>query len=89
MPVLYGAKPSQPLLAKLESELGFCLPADYTDFMKKWNGIFIGGADYLDFDFPCVDNGMISFASLLEVGSSNENFYLIEQNGRVRVRPIL
>ncbi|CAR57599.1 SMI1/KNR4 family protein [Burkholderia cenocepacia] len=84
MPVLYGAKPAQPLLGKLEAELGFVLPADYKDFLKKWNGIFIGGADYLDFDFPGVDNGIISFASLFGVGTSNENFDLIEQNERVR-----
>jgi hypothetical protein len=52
--------------------------------LKKWNGIFIGGADYLDFDFPGVDSGMISFASLFGVGTSNENFDLIAQNERVR-----
>ncbi|MCW5140728.1 SMI1/KNR4 family protein [Burkholderia cenocepacia] len=84
MSVLYGEKPAQPLLGKLEAELGFVLPADYKDFLKKWNGIFIAGADYLDFDFPGVDNGIISFALLFGVGMSNENFDLIEQNERVR-----
>ncbi|HIH2750404.1 SMI1/KNR4 family protein [Burkholderia aenigmatica] len=84
MPVLYGVKLAQPLLAKFESELGFSIPVDYANLLRRWNGIFIDGADYLDLDFSGVDNGMISFASLFGLGSSNGNFDLIEQNERVR-----
>lgn len=51
---------------------------DYKDFLKKWNGIFIGGVDYFDFDFFGVDNGIILFVLFFGVGMSNENFDLIE-----------
>nr|WP_175800129.1 SMI1/KNR4 family protein [Burkholderia anthina] len=84
MPVLYGTKPAQRLLAKFESELGFNFSADYVDFLRRWGGIFIDGADYLDLDFNGVDNGVISFASLFGVGSNNGSFDLIEQNECVR-----
>ncbi|MGS0897310.1 SMI1/KNR4 family protein [Burkholderia stagnalis] len=84
MPVLYGVKSAKPLFAKLESKIGFNIPADYANFLKKWNGIFIEGSDYIDLDFSGVNNGIISFSSLFGLGASNGNFDIIEQNERVR-----
>ncbi|WP_175719447.1 SMI1/KNR4 family protein [Burkholderia anthina] len=83
MPVLYGVKPAEPLFAKLESQIGFGIPAEYANFLRRRNGLFIDGADYLDLDFSGVDNGTISFASLFGFDASNGNFDLIEQNERV------
>lgn len=83
MPVLYGVRPAEPFFTKLEFELGFALPVEYADFLKKWNGIFVGGDDYLDFDLPGVDSGLISFSSLFGVGASNKNFDLVHQNESV------
>ncbi|QVN19993.1 SMI1/KNR4 family protein [Burkholderia pyrrocinia] len=84
MPVLYGVKPAEPLFAKLESRIGFGIPAECANLLRKWNGLFISGADYLDLDFSGVDNGMISFASLFGLDASGGNFDLIEQNERGR-----
>ncbi|KVA57987.1 hypothetical protein WI61_11610 [Burkholderia cepacia] len=84
MPVLYGVKPAAPFFAELESRIGFGIPVEYANFLAKWNGLFVSGADYLDLDFSGVDNGVISFSSLFGLAASNENFDLIEQNERVR-----
>jgi hypothetical protein len=84
VPVLYGVKPAEPLFAKLESQIGFGIPVEYANFLRRWNGLFVDGADYLDLDFSGVDNGMISFASLFGLDASNGNFDLIEQNERVK-----
>ena len=84
MPVLYGVKPAAPFFTELESRIGFGIPVEYANFLKKWNGLFVSGADYLDLDFSGVDNGVISFSSLFGLAANNDNFDLIEQNERVR-----
>ncbi|MBM2766413.1 SMI1/KNR4 family protein [Burkholderia anthina] len=84
MPVLYGVRPAEPFFAKFESEIGFGIPAEYANFLRRWNGLFMGGLDYLDLNFSSVDNGIISFASLFGFDASNDNFDLIEQNKRLR-----
>ncbi|WP_155632676.1 hypothetical protein [Burkholderia cepacia] len=72
MPVLYGVKPAAPFFAELESRIGFGIPVEYANFLKKWNGLFVSGADYLDLDFSGVDNGLISFSSLFGLAASND-----------------
>ncbi|MDR0244627.1 MAG: SMI1/KNR4 family protein [Burkholderia sp.] len=84
MPVLYGSRPAEPFLAILEAEIGFGVPLEYANFLRKWNGLFIDGGDYLDFNFPSVGSRIISFSSLFGLDVANKNFDVIDQNQRVK-----
>lgn len=80
MSVFYSVPAVDTDIDDVAKRYSISIDPEYRQFLKKYNGIFVAGEDYVDLDFDKVENSLISFQALFGLHSTNGNFNLLNVN---------